>query len=275
MNFNERETYGPVHRPDWLSDARVWSDNSWHNDAMPHCTLYLVPDGVPQAVVEVWVNYEKPEDREVPPRYEVVFQRDWQAESSEDVTLYMGDDEAEARAWARSAERAKEVLADAPPGDVQVFNATDQVYAHPDAFKREEVGRFLIEFLTRFERQGFYASAAGRIPVSELKLKLEPADAELDYPEFMRVVEAVAGSLRNRGLVLEIQYPGYLDIGHPTRPAVRFHAGIANGPWELQTMTGLDASECTASSTSTIPGGSTDAAAIAAWIEAEYRRAAV
>ena len=38
MRFKEHDE---VERPAWLGEA--WEDSSWHNDAMPHCTLHL-PD---------------------------------------------------------------------------------------------------------------------------------------------------------------------------------------------------------------------------------------
>jgi hypothetical protein len=37
-------------------------------------------------------------------------------------------------------------------------------------------GVFITEFKARFERQGYYASARGRIPISELRLTLQPVN---------------------------------------------------------------------------------------------------
>jgi len=104
--------HSDVTRPEWLEGPQ-WDDASWGNDAMPHCVLYLT-DGDPEETpaVEVWVNYEDPNDREVPPRYMVVFMRDWAGESSSDVTLYQGDDEWTAHACARGAEIARTIIAD-------------------------------------------------------------------------------------------------------------------------------------------------------------------
>jgi hypothetical protein len=55
-----------------------------------------------------------------------------------------------------------------------VFNRTDGVYASPDPMTRAEAERFITAFLARFEPQGYYASAEGRIPVADVRLVLEP-----------------------------------------------------------------------------------------------------
>jgi hypothetical protein len=86
-----------------------WNDQSWHNDAMPHSTLYLTPE-VDQTgdspCVEVWVNYEDPEGREIPcsGRFIVEFLKDFSQESGSDVQLYTGEDEDIARQFARGAD---------------------------------------------------------------------------------------------------------------------------------------------------------------------------
>ena len=104
MQFKEHE----VERPQFLGAA--WEDTSWHNDAMPHATLYLDDHDNPQAVIDFWVNYAKPEDREVGELYEVVLARDWGAESSSDVSLYLGDDPAQAIIWERAARTARSMI---------------------------------------------------------------------------------------------------------------------------------------------------------------------
>ena len=57
-----------------------------------------------------------------------------------------------------------------------VFNETDGLMAHPDPMTRVECEAFMAEFRQRFARQGYYASCAGRIPVSELRLSLIPEE---------------------------------------------------------------------------------------------------
>jgi hypothetical protein len=59
-----------------------------------------------------------------------------------------------------------------------VLNETDGILAHPEPMTRDEADHFMIEFRERFEPQGYYASASGRIPISELRLKRIP-EAEL------------------------------------------------------------------------------------------------
>jgi hypothetical protein len=102
--------HSEVARPAWLGAG--WDDNSWHNDAMPHCTLHLGSQNPQiQPVVEIWVNYPRPEDREIGTAFEVVFMRDWSADSGDDVTLYSGEDEAAAVIWERAARTAKSMIA--------------------------------------------------------------------------------------------------------------------------------------------------------------------
>ena len=57
-----------------------------------------------------------------------------------------------------------------------VFNETDGIYAHPRPMARAKAEKFIAEFPKRFLAQGYYASAAGRIPVSELRLSLVAED---------------------------------------------------------------------------------------------------
>jgi len=94
--------------PDFLGQS--WNDSSWHNDACAHATLFLTPDESGEGpVVEFWVNYADPNDRRIPARYDVVFQRSFELESSDDATLWAGDDDQVARQWARAAEIAKTI----------------------------------------------------------------------------------------------------------------------------------------------------------------------
>lgn len=99
-----------VARPEWLGDS--WHDSSWHNDAMPHASLFLTGNESDGPCVEFWINYEKPTDREIPVGYMVVFQRSWVVEEGCDVALYEGDDENIARHWVRAAEIAKTIIAE-------------------------------------------------------------------------------------------------------------------------------------------------------------------
>jgi len=59
-----------------------------------------------------------------------------------------------------------------------VLNATDGIYAHPKAVSRAEGERLIANIRARFQRQGYYASVEGHIPVAELKLELEPVEEE-------------------------------------------------------------------------------------------------
>ncbi len=59
-----------------------------------------------------------------------------------------------------------------------VLNETDGVLAHPEPMTHGDAAEFMVQFRLRFAKQGYYASAAGRIPVSELRLKRIP-EAEL------------------------------------------------------------------------------------------------
>jgi hypothetical protein len=61
-----------------------------------------------------------------------------------------------------------------------IFNETDGIVAWPEPMTRAECDRFMVEFRERFRQQGYYASAAGRIPISELRFQRIPAEeAEL------------------------------------------------------------------------------------------------
>ena len=98
-------------RPAWLGEQ--WHDSSWHNDAMPHGTLYLTADESNDApVIECWVNYAKRSDREIGDRYMVVFQKSYACESGADELLWHGDDEETAKMYVRAAELAKTIIAD-------------------------------------------------------------------------------------------------------------------------------------------------------------------
>lgn len=121
-----------VERPAWL--GWDWEDTSWHNDSMPHATLYLTPDGNPQAVVEFWINYADPAEREIGTLYEVVFQRDWAAEDSRDEALWRGEDEAAAVIWERAARTAKSMIAAIlPRADLMACQTFAELHDHCDA----------------------------------------------------------------------------------------------------------------------------------------------
>jgi hypothetical protein len=121
-----------VERPAWL--GAEWDDSSWHNDAMPHATLYLAQTEHPQPVIEFWVNYAAPEDREIGTLYEVVFQRDWAAESGTDVMLWQGEDEAAAVIWERAARTAKSMIAEIMPRpDLMACSTFCELHDHCDA----------------------------------------------------------------------------------------------------------------------------------------------
>ena len=53
-----------------------------------------------------------------------------------------------------------------------IFNETDGVYAYPEPVSGAEAKRIIVKLRERYQRQGYYASAAGHIPVSELSLIL-------------------------------------------------------------------------------------------------------
>jgi hypothetical protein len=53
-----------------------------------------------------------------------------------------------------------------------IYNETDGIYAYPEPVSKAEGERIISELKTRYERQGYYASAQGRIPISDLSLIL-------------------------------------------------------------------------------------------------------
>ena len=133
MKFKEHEE---VERPAWLGED--WEDVSWHNDAMPHALLYLRPvwddESYPMPVIEFWVNYSKTEDREIGTRYEVLFLKDWGNDSSADVLLWRGEDEAAAVIWERAARTAKSMIAAIlPRPDLMACQTFSELHDHCDA----------------------------------------------------------------------------------------------------------------------------------------------
>lgn len=56
-----------------------------------------------------------------------------------------------------------------------VWNDTDGLMAHPEPMPRAQCLNFIAGFRQRFARQGYYASASGRLPIAEVKLRLEYA----------------------------------------------------------------------------------------------------
>jgi len=54
-----------------------------------------------------------------------------------------------------------------------VFNHTDGVYASPKAMTLKQATQFIKELRERYQKQGYYSSCAGRIPIADLKLEIE------------------------------------------------------------------------------------------------------
>ena len=78
-----------------------WSDMSWHNDA---CARSEYKIGI--HYVTIWVETDDPAEREYAPdgkKWAIYLYPDGE-EFSGDYELYVGDDDAEAKAWARAAE---------------------------------------------------------------------------------------------------------------------------------------------------------------------------
>jgi len=85
--------------PSWLSRLG-FTDQSWHNDAMPKMELTLATghrdNGLRFSLtLVVWVNYDDPGRREIGPKWMVEVTMDHQ--STEDGALYHGEDEEMAR----------------------------------------------------------------------------------------------------------------------------------------------------------------------------------
>jgi len=80
---------------------RGWEDTSWGNDALAKSQAYLKFDPEGEAhVITVWVNYADVSEREVPPGFQVVVDRnqdEWDNDTG--ITLYQGED-SEAARWA-------------------------------------------------------------------------------------------------------------------------------------------------------------------------------
>ena len=61
----------------------------------------------------------------------------------------------------------------------RVFNATDGIYASEEEMSAKEADQFVQDFLDRFNRQGYYLTAAGeRIPIDDVRLRVEEAGEE-------------------------------------------------------------------------------------------------
>jgi hypothetical protein len=66
----------------------------------------------------------------------------------------------------------EEVSQEEQEGRYLVFNATDGIYASPDAMTKAEADEFVANFKERFRQQGYYKTAMGqRIPVDGIKLE--------------------------------------------------------------------------------------------------------
>jgi len=95
-------------RPEFL--GTLWQELCRSTGACAKVTLLLTPEESGDApAVEFWVTSLDPKDRSIRARYDVVFRQRSAAEAGSDVTLWAGDDEAVARAWARAAEIAKTI----------------------------------------------------------------------------------------------------------------------------------------------------------------------
>lgn len=90
--------YRAIMFPQWAIDLG-FKDVSWHNDAMPHCTIELKGPEVTPLILELWVDYEDREQREVPswPRYMAGLA--WEEQRSEGflVNIYHGEAENDCR----------------------------------------------------------------------------------------------------------------------------------------------------------------------------------
>ena len=60
--------YSDIPVPVWLKD--LGADGSWHNDAMPHAWIWV--DEANFRGVDIWVNYDKPQDREIGTKFGVL-----------------------------------------------------------------------------------------------------------------------------------------------------------------------------------------------------------
>ena len=135
-----------VARPEWLADKDGWFDQSWHNDALPHVSMFLTANESDGPCVEFWVNYEHATDREVPPRYMAVFQRSWVVENGGDAVLYDGDDEAVAKQWARASRIAKTIIPEILAEPVLLACRTfSELHEHVDANVLGEQEQYLEE----------------------------------------------------------------------------------------------------------------------------------
>jgi hypothetical protein len=85
--------YPEVPVPEWLQ--ALGTDGSWHNDAMPHAWIWV--DEAAFRGVEVWVNFDKEEDREIGGKWEVMLmESEDQYHNQNGTVLYQGEDEAAA-----------------------------------------------------------------------------------------------------------------------------------------------------------------------------------
>jgi hypothetical protein len=82
--------YPEVPVPEWLQ--ALGEDASWHNDAMPHAWIWV--DEANFRGVEIWINFDKEEDREVGNKWEVLLMESHEQYNNQDgKMLYQGEDE--------------------------------------------------------------------------------------------------------------------------------------------------------------------------------------
>jgi hypothetical protein len=82
-------------------------------------------------------------------------------------------------ATATAANLAECGLTPEPTDRYLVFNATDGIYASPEAMTKAEAEQFIASFKERFRQQGYYKTAMGqRIPVDAVEFELEPEEQE-------------------------------------------------------------------------------------------------
>lgn len=99
---------GAIKRPEFLGTS--WQELCPSTAACVTVRLLLTREESGRApAVEFWVSSLDPTDRRSRARYGVLFRQRFAAEAGSDVTLWAGDDEAVASAWARAAEIAKTI----------------------------------------------------------------------------------------------------------------------------------------------------------------------
>jgi hypothetical protein len=84
------KAHSEVPVPVWLQT--FGTDGSWGNDAMPHAWVWA--DEATFRGVEIWINYDKPEDREIGDKWQVLLmENEEHYHNQTGEVLYEGDDE--------------------------------------------------------------------------------------------------------------------------------------------------------------------------------------